>query len=478
MTAGHAQPVTPAEWDVLHWVLRIGSLTHTSLTQAAAAAGGADNLGNELIKLAESQSAAGAPWIGGAAWSCAFACKVMGITEPSLFAASLNKFAASGGNMLHSLREDMVGYARFFALFPKAVDCIAVWSQMPTLLGPIAVSSIAVELSRAGDPIPSRQLNEALNWPMDLSGLMHSLKLFVKCPHKHPLRVPRLAQLIDHFGECQPTVDHIPCVVQSLARTRWQVTDVQPGAAVRPAIRTQTPLRGAVLSSQAKYAEMQGCDVGGGNTQERTVPLDGQQPGVVAVGASKTSKSSGDGPNVAVRTARCKKKKQFLPTTLEANADLRQQYPPVDPRKLHEQFQGLKSAPVSAAHVECFKFAPPANLPDREKRWLFWRELAKIGIFIREYYMGTAYEGVNDIQGLCNATAGLGSPGQFAVFTDAEGTILRMGTGKLYAPNPVGDLYKRMRVVFEAYSDERVSNAQAVGQGAPQAASAPLAFVV
>jgi hypothetical protein len=56
----------------------------------------------------------------------------------------------------------LVMHARFFAWYPKAVERVAVWSALPVVLGALAFTSIPVELSRAGDTIPSRQLNETL----------------------------------------------------------------------------------------------------------------------------------------------------------------------------------------------------------------------------------------------------------------------------------------------------------------------------
>jgi hypothetical protein len=147
-----------------------------------------------------------------------------------------------------------------------------------------------------------------------------------------------------------------------------------------------------------------------------------------------------------------------LPTTIDTNVDLRAKIAPVDPRKLKEQYQTLKQSPVTSCTAEVFHFSPPKELSDRERRWLFWGHLASIGVFVREHYVGMNFEGIKD-EDFCNATAGLGGQGQFVVFTDHEGTILCMTTGRLYSPNAEGDLNARLRVEFEALAPKNRGNA-------------------
>ena len=76
------------------------------------------------------------------------------------------------------------------------------------------------------------------------------------------------------------------------------------------------------------------------------------------------------------------------------------------------------------------------------KRWHFWSELAKVGFFVKEYYLGTAYEACS------NTRAGPGAKGQQVVYTNI-GTILHMSsTARLYSQNPKGDLTQRLAVHF------------------------------
>ena len=72
--------------------------------------------------------------------------------------------------------------------------------------------------------------------------------------------------------------------------------------------------------------------------------------------------------------------------------------------------------------------------------------MAKIAIFVRQYYLGVDFDGIS-MEQVCNATAGLGGPGQLVVFTEMDGTILCMSTGRLYSPNLGPDLNARFRVV-------------------------------
>ena len=417
--------------DILPWVLCIGRLTKDTLAQVTAAAGGPDKLCAALEKTAETQIAVGAPWVAGAAWSIAFAAKAANFAQPTHFAGWLEKVACSGGNVLQHLKDDLVNHARFFAAYPKAVDCVTVWSQAPSTLGPLAISAIATELTRAGDVIPCRQLNEALGWPVDTSALLKSLSQMMRCPHKHPQRAERLAQIHEHLAARSPDISHIPAEVQSVGRL-WHDT----------------------------VGDKRGSRLGDGAAEFPKVPQTAKLPGdnATAPTLGMSAQILQQGPEAATAPAseragsRGKKKRQYLPTTLQTHADLRSEDAPEDPRKLHGEFKELKAQPKSPGNVDLFAFRLPSQQPDRIGRWNLWGKLARIGVFVREYFEGMSYEGLSNDE-FCNASAGLGAPGQFVVFTDNTGTILRMATGRLYAPNATGDLVARMRVIFEPFSD-------------------------
>ena len=123
-------------------------------------------------------------------------------------------------------------------------------------------------------------------------------------------------------------------------------------------------------------------------------------------------------------------------------ADLREKWPRRDPKELCQQFKRLKLPPASAHPRTEFKYVSPTGIVDREGRWLRWQELAKVGIFVQELYIGTEFVAYG------NAVAGPGTKGQAVVKTSRLGTILWMRTGRVYSPNPCPELEGVLRVVF------------------------------
>ena len=137
----------------------------------------------------------------------------------------------------------------------------------------------------------------------------------------------------------------------------------------------------------------------------------------------------------------------MLPAVADTFADLRLKYKPVDPRVREQEFATLLSnpSPPSPRGTALLKFAPPDGLSDREKRWHAWEQLSRIGCFVRQYYLGTGFEEFG------NASAGLGSSGQYVIFTDSHGTLMIMGTGRIYSPSPSGDLLERLCLLFKPF---------------------------
>ena len=88
---------------------------------------------------------------------------------------------------------------------------------------------------------------------------------------------------------------------------------------------------------------------------------------------------------------------------------------------------------------------------------MFWQELAKIGIFVQELYLGT------DFLDHRNAFAGPGTKGQAVVKTQ-KGTVLWMITGRVYSPNPDRELESLLRVVFPPFRPENDATGFANGR--------------
>ena len=90
--------------------------------------------------------------------------------------------------------------------------------------------------------------------------------------------------------------------------------------------------------------------------------------------------------------------------------------------------------------TQAFTFTPLTNGSDREIRWHVWMVLAKVVLFVRQLYAGTAF------YSHYNCRAGMGSKGQIVVFNDVGhqrlGTIIYMcRTRLLYSPNGEAELF-------------------------------------
>ena len=118
---------------------------------------------------------------------------------------------------------------------------------------------------------------------------------------------------------------------------------------------------------------------------------------------------------------------------------------------------------------------PPAGLSEREGRWRCWEEFSRIGIFVAQYYLGT------DFSSYVNAHAGLGSKGQWVIFADisdlGEYTIMRMGSGKVYAANTDDKINALLRIIFPPFP-ERGGVLDSLEPAAAPALPAALSFTV
>ena len=150
---------------------------------------------------------------------------------------------------------------------------------------------------------------------------------------------------------------------------------------------------------------------------------------------------------------------------------LRQKYPPRDPVQLQDEFAAAKGCPASPPTAKQVRFDSPTGATDAEGRFLWWLELARLGIFVKQAYAGTTYEQY------WNAVAFPGSQGQAVVRTD-RCTLLWMPTGRVNSPNATSETEKMLRIAFPPFDAQAAGNAFA-----PPAASiefrprpAPLRF--
>jgi hypothetical protein len=73
-------------------------------------------------------------------------------------------------------------------------------------------------------------------------------------------------------------------------------------------------------------------------------------------------------------------------------ADLRRSHQPQDPEECKMVYQYLVSKPRSPPGCLIYTFAPDPQGSGRLRRWLWWRALAEIGIYVRELYAFTNFE--------------------------------------------------------------------------------------
>ena len=67
--------------------------------------------------------------------------------------------------------------------------------------------------------------------------------------------------------------------------------------------------------------------------------------------------------------------------------DLRQEYPPIDPRQQDSRYEELRRNPRSPPSTLICKFQPKEPTDVRIRRWEWWAALSHIKIYVREYYM-------------------------------------------------------------------------------------------
>ena len=77
----------------------------------------------------------------------------------------------------------------------------------------------------------------------------------------------------------------------------------------------------------------------------------------------------------------------------EDYVDLRISNGPHDPAECMKTLAWLQANPRSPALCPVYKFACDPNLSPRLRRWLYWKALAEVGIFVHELYAFTDHDG-------------------------------------------------------------------------------------
>ena len=67
---------------------------------------------------------------------------------------------------------------------------------------------------------------------------------------------------------------------------------------------------------------------------------------------------------------------------LNSFGDLKLKHPPTDPVVLHQRFQSLRTTPASQSGTNLVQYRSETGTTDREGCWLWWQELARVGLFV------------------------------------------------------------------------------------------------
>ncbi len=68
----------------------------------------------------------------------------------------------------------------------------------------------------------------------------------------------------------------------------------------------------------------------------------------------------------------------------EENMDLRQQHPLEDPALLAEAYKQSEAAPMSPRGTAILRFDSTENHNVRLRRWLWWKQLARLKIYVKD----------------------------------------------------------------------------------------------
>jgi len=291
-----------------------------------------------------------------------------------------------------------------------------------------------------GDNVPAVFLAETLKWPECAAALADGLGSLARCRHSHPGRSKWLSVLAAAVKD--KSVSELVSVIQMTAK-KWQVVPAQ----------LSQPTPSAPASSGIAASSQPGA------VKSRYTPTHSvhnmRHHGLVATASGcDTRHLSRD---VA---ATCNDTNDFI--------DLATKHPPMEPSLLQQQFLALKLTPAAPAGTTTVSFLSQTRTLDREARWLWWLELAKIGFFVKQVYGETKY---------WNCIALPGSGGQ-AVVKTGKGTLLWMSTGRVYSPNAFGDMCQLLCIVFPPFFASTASSDIMLGRMpvTSLSAAAPLDF--
>ena len=401
-------------------ILGAGAVTPEATAREITRLGGAPAFTTAVNRIADEHLKSGEPWISGACWGLSY------ITQKSVDPQSVDLwpvFNQTGGNMLKLLGSDICKVADFFASYPRANECASFWTGTDSSHILLIISAIARSLELAGDIITGKMLATVLDFPCTWPALINALRRISTCNHADPDRSHRLSTIANKLEGATNT--NAFTQVQSVVAT-WPLRKHIPEVPVA-AFPAQAPQHHGV----ANFV----------NNVHSALP-----PTVSSPSSSSVPPTHAPFMNptqyIPHRGSRQGGSKAQLLCDATTFADLRELLPPENPSMLAKRFQDKAKTSTTPSATDTFLLDTAEHPDNRIKRWVFWAELAKAGLFVRQQYLGT------DFSHFINCHAGPGSVGQYVVYTDL-GTVLYMTTTKrLYSPNAKPELLRRLAAIL------------------------------
>ena len=352
----------------------------------------------------------------------------------------LDRFVAEGGNMQKVLEQDLPTFGQFIARHPGALAAMAAWTSQATSKVGNLIERTAALLSVEGDDVTVPYLTAALREPRSEADFVQALVALARAEvHTAPrfTRMAILAAALVATGTVVATLEALKAKGLNLLVT---LTPTRFGEALATGLIPWEIVRQWSAATAAAARD--------GNQQQAASSHAGQD--IVA------DFLVAEHPQHHEIPGHLKQQKKGTHDIKEADfQDLRaMQYPP-DPVAMEGAFQALSLHPASPPGTAICMFDPPHMEDQRARRWAWWGAMARIKIFVREFYAFTKYSGTQRPGGLVvpNALAS-GNPGQLVVRTTI-GTATWVPNDRRIIVSPGStELHRRITMGFPAWNPE------------------------
>ena len=97
----------------------------------------------------------------------------------------------TGGNGLQIFKDHPEDLDKFLARWPDSLKLVSLWNKLPCLHSTMLLAELAYALTEMGDPLPAKQLTEALGWPENPQTIQEALRLAANCKQSEANRAKR-----------------------------------------------------------------------------------------------------------------------------------------------------------------------------------------------------------------------------------------------------------------------------------------------